>query len=60
MTVKKKKRQKSARLNLLISPDLKEWAHGFAIKKEKSISALITDYLVYLREIEDGPDVEQI
>ena len=51
---------KSARLNLLINPDLKEWAHGYARKREKSLSALVTEHLIELREKEQRLDVEQI
>jgi hypothetical protein len=51
---------KTARLNLLIRPDLKEWAHDYARRREKSLSALVTEYLLDLRDRDLGVDVEQI
>lgn len=56
---------KTARLNLLIRPDLKEWIHKYAEKYDKSVSAIVTEHFVYLRERERrerrmGADVEQI
>jgi hypothetical protein len=61
MAVKKtQKKTKSARLNLLIHPELKRWAHRYAEDRGKSISGLIMDHLVELREQERGGDVEQI
>lgn len=52
--------KKTARLNLMLTPELKEWAHGYSRRREKSISALISDYLIDLRERERGECVEQI
>lgn len=71
MTVQHRKRVKpkarpkvgppdKARLNLLIDPELKEWAHGYAARYHTSLSALITHHLVVLREREAKPDVQQI
>jgi len=51
---------KTARLNLLIRPDLKTWVHEYARKKNQSVSSLITEHFVILRERERGSDVEQI
>lgn len=49
-----------ARLNLLIDPELKDWAHGYAARYHTSLSALITHHLIVLREKEAKPDVQQI
>jgi hypothetical protein len=51
---------KTARLNLLIRPDLKKWAHEYAGRMDKSLSSIINDYLLSLRERERGDCVEQI
>lgn len=51
---------KTARLNLLIRPDLKDWAHQYAARQDKSLSSIINDYLLSLRERERGDCVEQI
>lgn len=51
---------KSGRLNLMIDPRLKEWAHEYARTRSTSLSALITKHLFDLREIERGDGVEQI
>ena len=56
----KRNDSKTARLNLLIRPDLKEWAHEYAARRHKSVSSLINDYLLTLREKERGDCVEQI
>ncbi len=58
--VKRAKPQDKARLNLLIDPELKEWAHGYATRYHTSLSAIITHHLVTLREKEAKPDVQQI
>lgn len=57
---KPKKATDKARLNLLIDPRLKEWAHGYASRCHTSLSAIITYHLVTLREREAKPDVQQI
>jgi predicted HicB family RNase H-like nuclease len=49
-----------ARLNLLIDPELKEWAHAYAKRNHTSLSALITHHLVTLKWKEAKPDVQQI
>lgn len=51
---------KSSRLNLLIRPDLKRWAHEYARRRGKTVSGIITEHFVTLREQELGIDVEQI
>lgn len=73
MTVQHRKRTKTAkskghdsqppdkaRLNLLIDPALKEWAHSYAKRNHTSLSALITNHLVTLKWKEAKPDVQQI
>ena len=66
MAVRKKKAQvlnedsKSSRLNLLIQPELKKWAHNYAKRKGKTVSGLIMEHFVELREQERGADVQQI
>ena len=49
-----------ARLNLLIDPGLKEWAHEYAARNHTSLSAIITHHLVVLKWKEEKPDVQQI
>ena len=62
MKAKRKKSNgtESERLNLLLRPDLKKWAHGYAKKKGKSVSGLIKEFFMELREQEQCADVEQI
>ncbi len=63
MAKKRKKKiieGKSARLNLMIDPRLKEWAHKYAKRRSTSISAVITGHLSDLREQERGDGVKQI
>ena len=52
--------RKLGRLNLVIDPDLKEWAHQYAREHHTSVTALIIDHLVHLKEREKSDDVEQI
>jgi hypothetical protein len=52
--------KKSSRLNLLIHPELREWVHQYAGRKHTSVSAIITEHLVLLREQEHVLNVEQI
>lgn len=49
-----------ARLNLLIDPGLKKWAHEYAARNHTSLSAIITHHLVVLKWKEEKPDVQQI
>ena len=51
---------KSARLNLMIDPDLKAWAHQYTRQRSTSISALITEHFSNLRERERGDGIKQI
>jgi hypothetical protein len=55
-----KTQAKTARLNLLIKPELKQWAHEYAARRDKSLSSIINEYLLSLRERERGDCVEQI
>jgi hypothetical protein len=57
---KKKAAPKQGRLNVIIDPGLKEWAHEFAERHHTNVTALITGYLVRLREAERDINVEQI
>jgi hypothetical protein len=57
---KSKREKKTARLNLMIEPGLRRAIHRYAIKRSKSVSALITDHFVDLLAKEESPDVEQI
>jgi hypothetical protein len=57
--------RKTERLNLLIRADLKKWVHCFADKMDKSVSAIVTEYFIELRDRErremlHGVEVEQI
>lgn len=51
---------RTARLNLMIRPDLKKWAHEYARRRDKSLSSLINEHLIDLREKERGAEVPQI
>ena len=51
---------RTARLNLMIRPDLKKWAHAYARRRDKSLSSLINEHLIELREKERGAEVPQI
>lgn len=51
---------RTARLNLMIRPDLKKWAHNYAKQRDKSLSSIINDHLFELRERERGANVPQI
>ena len=51
---------KSSRLNLLIQPELKRWVHAYAKKRGKTVSGIIMEHFVALREQERGSDVQQI
>jgi hypothetical protein len=65
-TGKKKTRHSKAvkpkvgRLNLVIDPRLKRWAHEYAKRNHTTLTALITAYFVQLKELENKIDVEQI
>lgn len=51
---------RKGRLNFVLDEELKEWAHNYARRNHTSLTALITSYLVRLREKENVPNVEQI
>lgn len=50
----------AGRLDIVIDPELKEWAKGFARRKHTSLTAIIIRHLVELQEGEHGINVEQI
>ena len=57
--------KKTERLNLLIRADLKEWVHKHADRMDKSVSSIVTEHFIELRERErrekiHGAEVEQI
>lgn len=49
-----------ARLNVVIDPKLKTWVKDYANRKHTTITAIIVDHFVELREIDEAGDVEQI
>jgi hypothetical protein len=64
-TTKRPRAKKTERLNLLIRKELKDWAHNYATKMDKSVSALVTEHFIELRDRErreriHGVEVEQI
>jgi len=57
--------KKTERLNLLIRADLKGWVHKYADRMDKSVSSIVTEHFIELRERErrekvHGVEVEQI
>lgn len=57
--------KKTERLNLLIREDLKIWVHKYADRMAKSVSAIVTEHFIDLRERErrervHGVEIEQI
>lgn len=65
MPAKRKKqvahgRPHGSRLNLVINQELKKWAQDYARLMHTSVTQLLTDFLVRLRESEKSIDVEQI
>ena len=57
--------KKTERLNLLIRADLKDWVHKYSDRMDKSVSAIVTEHFIELRERErrekiHGVEVEQI
>jgi len=63
MVAKKRKKKDlngRTRLNLRLSTGLKRWAHDYAERHETTVTAIITQHLVILRESEREPDVESI
>lgn len=57
---KKARKAKPGRLNVIIDPSLKEWAHEYADRNHTTVTALLTGYLVRLRAAEREINVEQI
>lgn len=51
---------RSGRLNLVIDPELKEWAHAYASRRHTTVTAILTAYLVQLRDGLDKPLPEVI
>jgi hypothetical protein len=49
-----------ARLNLMIDAELKDWAHDFASRRGKSLSGMVVEYFIDLRQEDEAPDVPQI
>jgi hypothetical protein len=72
MAAKKKKARrptprakKTERLNLLIRGDLKKWVHKYADRMDKSVSAIVTEHFIWLRdrdrrEKKYGVEIDQI
>ena len=56
----KRRKPKSARLDLLIDPVLKKFIRQYAVDKHTTITEIVTRHFVGLRDKERGPDVEQI
>lgn len=57
--------KKTERLNLLIRADLKGWVHKYADRMAKSVSAIVIEHFVELRERErrekvHGVEIKQI
>jgi hypothetical protein len=48
------------RLNLNIDPMLKRWLTKYADRKHTSITSIVVNYFVELREKDESGDVEQI
>ena len=61
--MKKKPRRKKpieGRLNLIIDPELKEWAHEYASRSHTTVSAIVIRHFLDLREEDQLPNVPQI
>lgn len=58
--VSEKKAFRTDRLNLMIEPRLKRDIQGYARRKHKSVTAIITEHFMSLLEREKIPDIEQI
>ena len=57
---KKSRAVKTERLNLMIEPKLRLFMKSYARDKGTSISQLVTNFFMDIREREELPDVEQI
>lgn len=51
-TKRKGSRSTSARLNLILDASLKEWVHRYAKKRRTTVTALINQFLLELRDKE--------
>lgn len=51
---------RTARLNLMIEPKLKQQMHQYAKRHHKSLSSIIIDHFISLLEAEKEPDVQQL
>jgi hypothetical protein len=52
--------RKDGRLNLLIDPELKNWAKEYAYNNDTTVTTIITEHLKALREKENDLCVQQI
>lgn len=52
--------QRLGRVNLVIDPELKEWAQKYAKEHYTTVTAVITRCLVDIRQKEKALNVEQI
>jgi hypothetical protein len=48
------------RFNMVLDPDLKSWAVDYAERNRTTITALVIQHLVELKDRDEGPYVEQI
>lgn len=60
MDSEEKRQKKTGRLNLVIDPVLKEWAHKHARRNHTTVTAIIISFLLELKRLESSSDVEQI
>lgn len=51
-------RLSDSRIVVRVSPDLKEWLKGFSEDIHMSVSELVREYLMHLRYVHSGHDVE--
>ena len=52
--------KKEGRLNLIIDPTLKEWAHDYAQRNHTSVSAIVIRHFLELQDEDLKPHVRQI
>jgi hypothetical protein len=57
---REKKAFRTDRFNLMIEPRLKKDIQGYARRKHKSVTSIVTEQFLYLLEKEKAIDVEQI
>lgn len=58
--VKKKGSPNKGRLNIILDDALKLWVHNYARKNHTTVTNVIIEHFVSLRDRERGIDVEQI